>query len=73
MSSGTPSLVPAFIPPMLSCRLTDQRLLADAHYIVEPKLDGRRAEVHVVAGGRHRVLAWPAPLLLTAGPRLSYP
>src|SRR5262245_29867522 len=46
----------SFIPPMLSSRLTDQRLLADPRYIAEPKLDGQRAQLHIdggrVVGGR---------------------
>jgi ATP-dependent DNA ligase len=35
---------------MLASRLTDKRLLADPRYIAEPKLDGQRAQVHVVDG-----------------------
>jgi ATP-dependent DNA ligase len=35
---------------MLASRLTDERLLADARYIAEPKLDGQRAQLHIDAG-----------------------
>ena len=37
-----------FIPPMLATRLEDPRRLADPRYIAEPKLDGQRAELHVL-------------------------
>jgi ATP-dependent DNA ligase len=60
-----------FIPPMLTSRLTDARLLADSRYVAEPRLDGQRAQVHVERGRtvavysrpgrellRHRGLAW---------------
>jgi ATP-dependent DNA ligase len=56
---------------MLSSRLTDRALLADPRYMAEPKLDGQRAQVHVVGGRtvaaysrsgrellRHRGLRW---------------
>jgi ATP-dependent DNA ligase len=60
-----------FIPPMLTSRLTEDRLLTDPRYVAEPKLDGQRAQVHVESGrtvacfsrvGRellcHRGLGW---------------
>src|SRR6266508_3446978 len=39
-----------FIPPMLCTRLHDPARLAGRHYIAEPKLDGRRAQVHIQGG-----------------------
>jgi ATP-dependent DNA ligase len=62
----------SFIPPMLTTRLTDQRLLSDPRYIAEPKLDGQRAQVQAAGGrtvaaysrtgrellARHRGLRW---------------
>lgn len=35
---------------MRCSRLTDESLLADARYLAEPKLDGQRAQVHVLDG-----------------------
>jgi bifunctional non-homologous end joining protein LigD len=39
-----------FIPPMLTSRLTEDKLLTDPRYVAEPKLDGQRAQVHVESG-----------------------
>jgi ATP-dependent DNA ligase len=35
-----------FIPPMLCSPLEDPARLTDPRYIAEPKLDGRRAQLH---------------------------
>ena len=43
-------VVTKFIPPMLCERLTNVSRLADRGYIAEPKLDGRRAQLHVHEG-----------------------
>jgi len=64
-------IVAGFIPPMLCERLTDPRRLTDSRYIAEPKLDGQRAQLHVVDGAavaclsrrglellRHPGMAW---------------
>jgi ATP-dependent DNA ligase len=49
---------------MLSSRLEDPGLLADARYVAEPKLDGQRAQVHVVGGRTVRVYSRPGRDLL---------
>lgn len=36
--------MPAFIPPMLCCRLQDPSLLEDPHYVTEPKFVDAKAE-----------------------------
>jgi hypothetical protein len=54
----------AFIAPMLTSRLTDQRLLANPGYIAEPKLDGQRAQVHVEGGRTVAAYSWPGRELL---------
>ena len=40
----------SFIRPMLCSRLTDLSRLATGLYVAEPKLDGQRAQVHVLGG-----------------------
>jgi len=40
-----------FIPPMLCSRLENPARLTERRYIAEPKLDGQRAQVHVLDGG----------------------
>jgi hypothetical protein len=39
----------AFIRPMLCSRLQDAACLTDPRYIVEPKLDGQRAQPAMIA------------------------
>jgi bifunctional non-homologous end joining protein LigD len=40
----------AFIPPMLCSRVDEPGRLTDPRYVAEPKLDGQRAQVHVLQG-----------------------
>jgi hypothetical protein len=62
---------------MLCERLTDPRKLSDRHYIAEPKLDGQRAQLHVLSGKtiacysrrgldllRHPGMAWLSKITL---------
>lgn len=64
-----------FIPPMLATRLANPVRLTDPRYVVEPKLDGQRAQLHVEGGRtvacysrpgldllRHPGLAWLRPI-----------
>src|SRR5262245_58708141 len=40
----------AFHPPMLCSRLERLERLTERRYIAEPKLDGQRAQVHILKG-----------------------
>jgi bifunctional non-homologous end joining protein LigD len=53
-----------FVPPMLATRLRDPGRLDDARYAVEPKLDGQRAQIHVVGGRTVAVYSRPGRELL---------
>jgi len=49
-----------FIAPMLCSTPREPSRLGDPRYVAEPKFDGQRAQIHVVAGRTRAALADPA-------------